>query len=769
MKNPSVAAVPSHGGPGIQCLLTLQSATVIDFFPHSKAPSGHDKRSMHDLLYGKYPVSPSTRSEAPFDNAQNSQRFRWVHCPSNNITWCQELLLKRFAEQGGADAEGYKALERSFNYQHRGTRVHAHYMRPMCQHVPKSHVEDDGEASETDSVDSTNARSPSVQSHLSPPLDRHRSRSSNARPPETVTHKHHDRDSSNTTLHPDDGDPGDDGASNTVSTYGQPSRSREDNNMFLFAPYLHYETNENRKKMQRAIKRAVSREIGATPPIGQNTNTSPPAGQTALADDDPDTNLILAHVVDAATCSMNARRTLDQYYYRTIDTAKYRDHDQVVHRYQHKHLMQPINTENDIRLLMVDQLWMWIVGNDLLITSFPRRWQQTSNDPHDVLEAVISDVHSPGRAAPSSVYELALIIATRCFGPFDRRNISEGEMLFLDMFEASVGDVMDRETELFRSFKNASKEASRWLKVLNSPGKADYMYEQPLKPVRAPKLEQDQAPDPKGRRKTPGPKLTLVRTLLDIGEETRLMREIKDIRDELNMLRMIFQEQEKLLSGLRKTLLEMVKGLDGSRKLERSINRIYEDALPDIVHPLGDIDRMDTQADRIYTSVRDLLDLKQNYAISMQAADTARQGRTLMVFTVVTVIFLPLSFLTAFFALDIRDFPHGPNGNQDLPLSFVAKYVFGIGFVVAALSVLLALAWERLGLYIRRGRRKVWHYLHTKRHKQQTEEVVSSEPGVFRMQTWQSARSNATGRSSIEAPQATHQRASFTDVERDAG
>lgn len=536
--------------------------------------------------------------------------------------------------------------------------------------------------------------------------------------------------------------------------------------MFTFAPYLHYETNGARREMQRVINDARSRKMGVAPP---DENVSPaPSGDTKYERDcaDADKNLIHAHV-DSVSCSMNARRTLDQYYYRTIDTAKYRDHDQVVHRYQRKHLPATDNTEG-IRVLMVDQLWMWIVGRDLIITSFPQRWQQPRNDPHNVLETVVSDINAPGRAPVSSVYELALIIATRCFGPFDRRNISEGEMLFLDMFESSVGDAMDRETELFRAFKDASKEASRWLKVLTSPGKADYMYEQP---VRAPKLEKDQLGTSEAQRSKAGPKPTLVRTLLDIGEETRLMREIKDIRDELNMLRMIFKEQEKLLPELRKTLLEMIKRDGGSRKLERSIERIYADAIPDVVHPLRDIDRMDTQAERIYNSVRDLLDLKQNYAISMQAADTARQGRTLMVFTVVTVIFLPLSFLTAFFALDIRDFPHGPDGNQDLPLSFVAKYIFGIGFVVALLSVLLALAWERLGLYVRHARRRVWHFLHRKRHEQWfSGPGGTNASGVKRTQTWQSDASHATARSSIEQPQATgHQRVAFTDVERGVG
>lgn len=85
---------------------------------------------------------------------------------------------------------------------------------------------------------------------------------------------------------------------------------------------------------------------------------------------------------------------------------------------------------------------------------------------------------------------------------------------------------------------------------------------------------------------------------------------------------------------------------------------------------------MDSQAGRIYESIRDLLDLKQKHANAFearyareQATGTQRQGQTIMVFTIgeyvlahqratrlltmitVTVIFLPLSFVAAFFAI----------------------------------------------------------------------------------------------------------------------
>lgn len=67
-----------------------------------------------------------------------------------------------------------------------------------------------------------------------------------------------------------------------------------------------------------------------------------------------------------------------------------------------------------------------------------------------------------------------------------------------------------------------------------------------------------------------------------------------------------------------------------------------------------------------------------------------------MVFTIVTVIFLPLSFIAAFFAIDITAFPHDAHGNLDMPLTYVSKYVFGVGLSIALLCVFIAISVGRL-------------------------------------------------------------------------
>jgi hypothetical protein len=52
---------------------------------------------------------------------------------------------------------------------------------------------------------------------------------------------------------------------------------------------------------------------------------------------------------------LHIRRTLDQFFYHGIDTTK-RDRDQVVYRYCKREKIER-------RIFMVDQCWLWILGN----------------------------------------------------------------------------------------------------------------------------------------------------------------------------------------------------------------------------------------------------------------------------------------------------------------------------------------------------------------------------------------------------------------------
>lgn len=56
-----------------------------------------------------------------------------------------------------------------------------------------------------------------------------------------------------------------------------------------------------------------------------------------------------------------------------------------------------------------------------------------------------------------------------------------------------------------------------------------------------------------------------------------------------------------------------------------------------------------------------------------------------MVFTIVTIIFLPMSFIAAFFAINLEDW-----GDGRLTINYVSKYMFGIGLAISGLFVAAA-------------------------------------------------------------------------------
>ena len=269
----------------------------------------------------------------------------------------------------------------------------------------------------------------------------------------------------------------------------------------------------------------------------------------------------------------------------------------------------------------------------------------------------------------------------------------------MDMFESSIGRLVSMmsllsnlrtddeqavsEPELFKRFKNSAAAAALWLEQ-HVPRKA-------------------------GKMKIRGNELKFVDELLEITEETELLKELKDIRDELNMIKTIFNTQKNVLAAFERCIREQLEELDQdeddrellSLGLQRydtasttgSRNYGFREQEQLIVSHINDVQRMDAQAEAIFESLRQLLDFKQMHASSIearfareQAGLTARQGETIMVFTIVTIVFLPMSFVAAFLTINIK----AERFEAGLTISYVASLVFGIGLTVSFVLILLA-------------------------------------------------------------------------------
>ncbi|RYO87269.1 hypothetical protein DL762_004314 [Monosporascus cannonballus] len=412
----------------------------------------------------------------------------------------------------------------------------------------------------------------------------------------------------------------------------------------IVMPFLHHETHEARKTMSDAIM-----DVRKGRPLPEN----------------PSKDCLLVHAYLTATPPLQPRRTLDQHFYDGIDTTL-RDTDQVVYRYCEKHKLEK-------KVYMVDQLWLWVMGKDLVITCFPERWNQPTQDPMNVLDGIIEDLNAKIRPPILSVHDLALLIMSRCSGAFDRHRLNDQNYQFLEMFGNSVGSVADAESRLFRSFNRVSRETWKWLR-----------YQRRHRAIRPPPAEErplSGADHPQSAEDDPDSSPDQLQDqLLNIVEETSLLTEIKDIKDELSIIDVIFDSQLSVLTDYK----ALLPPRDYDSRIAPEIHKRLE------IHR-KDIKRMDGQADSLYLGLTRLLDLKQKHSNALearfagdQAAVTAKQGQTILVFTIVTIIFLPMSFIATFFSIDIEQW------DGALTVGYVSKYMFGIGLSISIPLIVMA-------------------------------------------------------------------------------
>ena len=554
----------------------------------------------------------------------------------------------------------FKALERSFNQQRGGKLPQSRFMSSICQPVVRAWGNEEGGSTVGDRTEGGPSRSntmPQADHEVSHENDS-RERPGNGRFGGTT--RVDSMGSSN-----DDREPFQPPSS---PTKGQFSKTDDAfiSDFYVFMPYLHFEIFQKQKEMSDYYKHFADIQK-----LGNDVRTGP--------SNERDIALLKAHL-NTSDHALHIRRTLDQSFYHHTDTDA-RDGGQVIHRFQ-KHILE--HNANESKILMVDQLWMWILGEKMVVTAFPPRWDQPKNDHLNLLDYVLSIIDLGNRGPIKSVYELAMIISGRCYGAYDRHGVGSEDPHFLDMFEGWISAAMDDEVKLFDFFMQDSARASEWVRNPHSLREVKRREDKARK-KRPPKREREPGFKVIRMRKPayPSTEETFVENLLDIGWETKLVEEVKDIKDELGMLSLIFERQEYVRQGIRDAI-ESIRAQNKFKPWPALAQQKFKNACEDhertISQPAKDIDRMKKQVDGLYDSVRDLLDLKQKHANAIEARyareqtdDTSRQGKTLTVFTTVTTIFLPLSFIAAFFAINIRELPHDEKDQQVMSIGYVSK------------------------------------------------------------------------------------------------
>ncbi|KAI0019980.1 hypothetical protein F4780DRAFT_770941 [Xylariomycetidae sp. FL0641] len=693
----SPARAASRLSPLEEAACKAFEATIVDFGNFEKRQL-NTKYSVYDLLYGWDHENDKPTVSTLTKNIKYKPEFRWIHLPANNIAWAETLLSKWFIESGHRDIDSFKALEKCFDQEHRGNFAHAHFMRTFCQRI--SSVRNDmSEGREEKLLMPLSEEKPggkqqqqaeNVEPGTPKPENKKKSKS------EQLTERHpkkHKRGKGPPGLPPYRQNSGMSGSGSKVSLSLPPGASKYSSNgkIVLFMPFLHYETDERRRKMSSAIEKSHR-------------------GQLLVDKASRDSLLINAYM---ASRVLHPRRTLDQFLYHGIDTSA-RDTDQVVYRYCKTHKIET-------KVFMVDQLWLWIIDKDLVITCFPQRWDQPKHDPLNVLSGIIEEINAKTRSPIQSVHDLAFLITSRCSGMFDRHRLDNQDYQFLDMFENSIGVVTDRESRLFSRFNRASAQSAKWLQnhkqrrrmgrrraheesESDEESDADpnhpYYHSQTRSHSRRGHDDTDSSSDDEDGSDGLRTVDQFPDALLDIGVETSLLAEIKDIGDELQIINVILDAQLTTVGDLEAAVADEIRSLADAprRAVEPTIAELRRRAREQrrgLEVRQRDVERMDEQARSLHDSLLALLDLKQKHSNALearfagdQAVIAARQGQTVMVFTLVTIVFLPMSFIAAFFAINLDDWER----RGGLSLAYVSKFLFGLGLAISAVFIALAFA-----------------------------------------------------------------------------
>ncbi|KAG9231778.1 hypothetical protein BJ875DRAFT_468505 [Amylocarpus encephaloides] len=317
-------------------------------------------------------------------------------------------------------------------------------------------------------------------------------------------------------------------------------------------------------------------------------------------------------------------------------------------------------------LLTSERLWMWILDERTILTSFPRRVGRNKPDSSGVHKSLRERL-STGEERIFSVFDLALIIIDQCSRVFfDRTKPRDDRPEVMDIFGNAVANLTHKKTLSYEIFWG---QAEIYLSTSSTQHSKETAH-----------------------------------TYLNINPEGALLKEGEDIIEELHMMGRIFTQQIQVVKDFKKAL----DNLNGNFEVDRLPGHLQdklphprvakqtiinaEELLEHIEERKNEITDLENEARRTVTQLHNLLTLKQQQAsiiearLALDRADQGNsQGRTILLFTLVTIIFLPMSFLTSFFGMENSTWTAAP-----LDIHTQVTYTFAISASIVVPVLILA-------------------------------------------------------------------------------
>ncbi|KAK3897541.1 hypothetical protein C8A05DRAFT_19717 [Staphylotrichum tortipilum] len=391
----------------------------------------------------------------------------------------------------------------------------------------------------------------------------------------------------------------------------------------------------------------------------------------------------------------------------------------------------------DRPIVMVDQLWLWALHDGTVITSCPSTW--AGHEEYNLNDVIVKELkRNKDRRIIQSAEELLHLILKTSLDFFRRKGPAGFQ--FHECFQSSINKVSEKQGKLFNAFRQTTEklhvgtlgpeERKREIEVLFSLeketellveimdiqdeltivktilGQQHDVLEKLLRlyPKRVEEdadeasksnlsgggmanselvllqnlvqLLRDQAvPPTPGGRQAPVLKTPVVANALQtIGGSTA--------QETIPAAKEGQRRGGQALKGGQKQAEEPKPPVPVKANVLQDRDLMYE-TLGIVENNLRIVTDMLDYAAKVESSIENLLDLKQKHANGWEARfaregseESQRQGNIILVFTLVTVVFLPLSFFASFFALDLDIFPRDPvTGEKSWPIGEVSGYL----------------------------------------------------------------------------------------------
>ncbi|PWY68656.1 hypothetical protein BO70DRAFT_374330 [Aspergillus heteromorphus CBS 117.55] len=375
---------------------------------------------------------------------------------------------------------------------------------------------------------------------------------------------------------------------------------------------------------------------------------------------------------------IHIRRTLDQFGYPNLRSTVARDDDQMLW----KRTKRMVNRNDEIgpgpgpsvqsadgteakttfmdgKVLMVDQLWLWIADDKTVVTFFPNQEATTAEgklyEQSNLYNSIYNELNGDLARRFETAGDLASLMVLHAVTVLLDRTLHR-DLQVLRIFEESISILTEIVTKSFKRFRNRGFNTRP----------ADYNKNADGKPLSA--AERDERDNQAARRNR---------------EDLSTLLELRDIVDELGTILKLLEQQTTTVKVM------------SSYFEHKGYGQVFVgSALARLDEYRGQVLEMRENASVAQKAVENLLDLKQKQAsvdesrlARWEAEVTQDQSRSVMVFTIFTIIFLPLSFFTSLFGINAREWSGTP---QNLTLGEMLYIAGPASFAIITLAILIA-------------------------------------------------------------------------------